>query len=522
MTELEAKFLLEQGARPRRVLRLALQELSWAGILSHPEDDVRFDDTYYDTAERHLHLAGWTVRSRREDGVVRITCKQLVSGHGGMFNRQELEQTLIGLDQPGIPLQALEPGMVRDLLTRLAPADATLLPIFSLHTRRRRFRLTSYAHPRAVVELVLDRTRVGGPAPLTFTEIEAELKQGARTLLTEVTAILAHQPSLIRARVGKYQRGLQAVGCPAPAHIGESVPLKPSSAWVDLGIKHLATQAHWLGHHEPLAYESVHPEGVHQMRVATRRIRAALRAFADVLPAEEGERLSDEFRWLTRRLGLVRDLDVQLANLEAYRRDMDPEGAALLTGYEHHLVETRRRAHRRLRRALESARFGRLQHDLAQFIARADEEKLDREYVAIDEVAGRYVPPQLLKIVRRGRRIRPDSPPERLHRLRIEIKRLRYQLEFLAEPYGKPLRKASKSLRRLQDTLGEHQDAWVAREHLSIYREHHELSAQEDRIFKRLLKFEKKKAKRLHKKFFKRWQQFDWKARELRQLFEDV
>ena len=77
-----------------------------------------------------------------------------------------------------------------------------------------------------------------------------------------------------------------------------------------------------------------------------------------------------------------------------------------------------------------------------------------------------FVPPQLDRILKQGRAIRRHSPPERLHKLRIEIKRLRYLLEYLQEPYGEPLTRATRRLRTLQNTLGDHQDAEVASERL--------------------------------------------------------
>src|SRR5215467_4412586 len=79
----------------------------------------------------------------------------------------------------------------------------------------------------------------------------------------------------------------------------------------ELGLQVLRQHALAFGQHAPEARTSSDIEHVHQTRVATRRMRAALRVFGDVLPPELAG-LSDELKWIAGQLGPVRDLDVQL------------------------------------------------------------------------------------------------------------------------------------------------------------------------------------------------------------------
>jgi CHAD domain-containing protein/uncharacterized protein YjbK len=523
MKELEAKFLLQQGTRQTKLLRRALQELSWAGFLAHPLGVMRIQDTYYDTCDTVLQHVGWSLRCRHEQGASQLTLKQLAPPKAGLFSRRERQQTLGWSSAANITADwmRLERGPVVDLLRSSLPRDAILEPLFNVVTERNRYRLTSIEHPRSYIELALDRSRVAGDsAAMEFVELEAELKQGPETLVQEIALILDQQPQLIRARVSKYQRGLQTIGFPPVDRLrDESVALTPSSAWADLGIKHLNTQIRTLRAHEPLAWEGAHSEGVHQMRVATRRIRAALSAFDSVLSREGGESLEAEVRWLGQRLGSVRDLDVHLSHLDNYCQVLHPDDQSLLRHYRRHLLKARSSAHHTLRDELAGERFTRMQRDLRQFVERSETQKLGFEFRSIEQVAREHVIPQLRKVLRRGRAIDRKTPAERLHKLRIEVKRFRYQLEFLREPYDRTLKKTTRRLTRLQNTLGDHQDACVAREQLRNYRIHHELGKRESRLFKRLSALEDDNASRCHKQFFKDWQKFELEARKLRAMF---
>ena len=134
-------------------------------------------------------------------------------------------------------------------------------------------------------------------------------------------------------------------------------------------------------------------------------------------------------------------------------------------------------------------------------------------------MAREFVLPQLKSILRQGRSITRKSPAERMHRLRIEIKRLRYQLEFLREPYGSTLKQSTRRLARLQTTLGKHQDACVAHNQLRRYRINHELGNRQSRLFKRLCALEKDNARQQHSRFFKDWRKFEREAKSLKWLF---
>ena len=120
-------------------------------------------------------------------------------------------------------------------------------------------------------------------------------------------------------------------------------------------------------------------------------------------------------------------------------------------------------------------------------------------------------------MVQRGADIRRGSPPRKLHRLRIKLKRLRYQLEFLLDAYGKPARKTYKALCKLQTLLGKHQDAYVALAALQAYGEHTNLGRVERRTFNTLAAHEQERADAYRAQFRKRWRRFEEASQQLLQ-----
>jgi triphosphatase len=198
-------------------------------------------------------------------------------------------------------------------------------------------------------------------------------------------------------------------------------------------------------------------EDVHQMRVATRRMRAALRLFADVLPSDSSS-LHQELTWIADQLGPARDLDVQLHRLRETAAALGV--SAELVPYGAWLEEQRRRAQAALTDALGSSRFQDLLERLNQL----------HEWTSVDTTVDPPLfedgPRRLRRAHRRLRKradpITEQSPPLELHAVRIRAKRLRYTAEFFEIAYGKPARRLARRAIALQDLLGEFQDGVVS------------------------------------------------------------
>lgn len=245
--------------------------------------------------------------------------------------------------------------------------------------------------------------------------------------------------------------------------------LSPDDLAVALVYRILDRQRQDLLAEQPRAAEGHDPEGVHQMRVTIRRARAVCRAFRTLLPARPVRKLDAELRWLAGVLGSVRDLDVQRAQLCRDLQMLSPQVAKDLAEYRTHLEAERQQAQQELRTTLAGPRYGRLVNSLRQFVSQGRPRNRAARTTTIRSAAAAFVDRRLKKVLRHGKRLTRHSELPAYHALRIQCKRLRYLCEFLAPVYGDSLTPLGKPLRRLQELLGQIQDACVAQTRLRVF-----------------------------------------------------
>ena len=251
-----------------------------------------FISTYHDTKDLQLARHGVTLRHRVEDGAGLWQLK-LPRGEA----RLELELAGTPARAPAEML-ALLPAYLR---------GRELVPIARLRTRREGMR--AYG-----AEIVDDNVAVleGQRVTRRFREVEVELLEGDERTLRQLEKELRKagaastgelQPKLYRALdlAGPLEARVIEKGCPA----GEA-----------LGIA-LDTEYRALLVHDPGTRQGDDPEDLHQLRVATRRLRAFLRVARPLVDREWAGSLREELRWLGGHLGPARDLDVMLGRLRA-------------------------------------------------------------------------------------------------------------------------------------------------------------------------------------------------------------
>jgi len=221
-----------------------------------------------------------------------------------------------------------------------------------------------------------------------------------------------------------------------------------------------------MRHAEALRDGSRDPEDIHDMRVATRRIRSIIQVFRQWLPAPETRELARDLRRFTRRLGAVRDLDVLLASMRGEPRGRLAEEA------RQEFVRQRDEARRRLDRDLKGDRLVRLQARLEEF-----QESLRRQGAhqpgKVCLVAAGMVFGTLGEV--RSLAPGPDPSLEDLHRFRIAVKGLRYTVEALADLLGETGAAFLAEVRQIQDLLGTLQDHRVAADRIDAF-----LAARQD------------------------------------------
>ncbi len=417
--------------------------------------------TYYDTADHALQRSGLALRVRQRDGRFIQTVKSEDPGVGNGLVRGEWEDEIGGVaPDPAAP----ETG--RFLAPQLVDR---LVPLFRTEVGRRTIELA--AGPDTRIEAAIDRGRVYAPsrdASEPISEVELELKSGQRAALYDVALdLLAVAPVRLERR-SKAERGYRlTVSEPAAVEAvhSEAVVLDAGLSGDDalrrIGISCLDQ----IARNEAAVYAGL-AEGIHQMRVAVRRLRAVLSGFARMLPQDQRSPASEELCWLANALAPARNLDVFETVLVASAppAQAGPEGGQALR----EATERRRKAaYAQAVRAVRSRRYTALLLRLLRWFEdcgwRASTRSSDLEG-PIGSLAAAILNRRLRAVKRRSEGFAGQSARQR-HRLRIALKKLRYACEVLAELYpAGEVERFTRRLKRLQDDLGDANDVRVGRD----------------------------------------------------------
>jgi CHAD domain-containing protein len=214
--------------------------------------------------------------------------------------------------------------------------------------------------------------------------------------------------------------------------------------------------------------EHLDSEFLHQARIAVRRTRSVLTESRGVLPGEVRREQRRAFAWLGGLTGPARDLDVYVEGWSRLIAPLSADEARALDPVREHLVELRATEHTVVSEALRSDHAATTLATWRAWLARPDAVQGGRRAGRpLGEVAGERLAEAQQQVITDGRAIEPGSPPEALHELRKDAKRLRYLLEsFGPLGGGKRVREILGHLKLLQDNLGEFQDTQVQADRL--------------------------------------------------------
>ncbi len=236
--------------------------------------------------------------------------------------------------------------------------------------------------------------------------------------------------------------------------------LSPDATGADAVRRAIAASVARLVRHDPVVRRGVDPEGVHQARVATRRLRSDLRTFAPLLDPEWTEALRSELSDFADLLGAVRDADVLLQRLRdaaATLPETERQGAEAVLA---DLVASRTTDRATLLAAMRDPRYDTLIADLAR--AAAEPAVLDEAGAPAIDLLPPLAARPWRRLNRAVRALDDDPPDEDLHQVRILAKRARYAAEAVAPVVGQDATDFARAVARLQEVLGDHHDAVVA------------------------------------------------------------
>jgi CHAD domain-containing protein len=265
----------------------------------------------------------------------------------------------------------------------------------------------------------------------------------------------------------------------APTHLpikpselrGTSTPeFGPADAFIAFAHAVLRREAATLSANKPKTEQAPTPDEIHQLRVAARRLRVALRLFGPMLPSKDTTRFNTELRWFAGSLGDIRDLDVYTGNFKAYVQEAPPEHRGGLSGYEMYLRRERTEARQRAAAAVASPRAAALLAALERFAANGPSAGALRRWgsLTVGDAVRQSIRRSVGRVRRIGNALTTRARPAELHGLRIKAKRLRYELEFFSEVYP-PLKQTAKECKALQDLLGTLQDVYAGTARLRRY-----------------------------------------------------
>ena len=443
--EVELKLALPPASLPR------LKNTPLLGAPRKGEKSETQVSVYFDTESYKLRRKGLTLRVRKAGRRYLQTIKAI--GDAGPFERGEWESEIAD-HKPDLRLArgtALQRLLTRKLRRKLRP-------MFETRVRRTTYPL---ADGKQGIALTVDKGRIDtGARSEPLCEIELELRDGDKAALFEVARKLTHAVPAQLAIKSKAERGYELLeGKGVEAVKAAPVVLGPGATTRD-GFRVIgrACLAQVIGNEPALLGGDA--EGVHQMRVGLRRLRAAISLFSDLLRDPETAEIKKELKWLAGELAPARELHVVITQVLApvRRRHSRSDGVASLS---HDLAERRAAALRRAQDTVRSPRFRALTLDVAAWLEAgqwkepADDLLRERGDVPIDAYAVTELDRRLRKIRKKGKQLTELDPASR-HKLRIQAKKVRYASEFFAGVF--PGKRATRRREKLLATLEEVQD----------------------------------------------------------------
>ncbi|BCD67172.1 CHAD domain-containing protein [Nitratiruptor sp. YY09-18] len=234
-------------------------------------------------------------------------------------------------------------------------------------------------------------------------------------------------------------------------------------------------------------------ERLHQLRIAMRKIRSYLTLFSHIHTVPKD--LQKELSYVMKQTNRARDIDVALAWMEEYKKELPPNLEHHLDAIIKELQKQKAKSDKELHEFLHSEAFKKVLADLAEFC-----QKVEIANLPAIIAAKRLLKKELKRIKKMSKNLSKKSYPKDFHKMRIEAKKLRYLLELfqtILEP--RYFKKALTLAKEFQTILGEHQDFVVQIDYLRQLQQEHK-----NKALAYLVEFLEKKAKKRRKKFLEK------------------
>ena len=422
-------------------------------VASTSEREVRLRADYYDTGDLRLLHAGITLRRRGGGDDAGWHLKLPLGGK----TRREIR---LPPGRAGAPVPPELTSLVQ-VHTRGEP----LLPVARITTKRQLHILLDQAG-ESLAEIAADDVSAQTMGDTTtvsqWHKVEVELTGGGRRLLKAADKVLRREGLRPAGHAAKLERALDQ----RPAGPASRPRLTSSTAAGQVVLAYLRTQAETLKSLDPMV-RADEPDSVHQMRVATRRLRSTLRSFGKIVRRRDTEHLATELKWLGTVLGAARDAEVLTAHLREGLRQTPVEQVIgpVQARVQGHFAPVHAAARASILDAFGSPRYFSLLDELDGLLAEPPLTALaDRPASDVLPEVARHTLRQVSRRMRRAGHPPAGQPRDvALHQARKSAKRARYAGEAMGPAIGKKARRFARQMKKVQSVLGEHQDAVIAR-----------------------------------------------------------
>lgn len=406
-----------------------------------------FENAYYDTPDRQLYRNKIALRVRKSGKSFIQTLKRPADGTNPLA-RHEWEVPVPSLepDLALLPPEALEIGMD-------GVGNGVLEPVFVTKFRRR---IQALDLPSANLELAFDQGEIrAGERREGISELELELKGGDAGALYDVALALLDVAPLRVGTLAKADRGYKLAYDPPAEGVRAAKGSIGAADNVDEIVAKLLgdCQRHMVAN-QAVVEEGRTPEGVHQMRVALRRMRTAISILQRQIGSPTLALLAVEAKWLASTLGPVRNWDVLVVDTIPGIETHCPDERAFAAMRAH--VEPRRlHGYQHLRELFAGARYNRFLLTLGRTVERCAwrNDIASGSLGILAETAEQFARQALERLHRRalkgGKHFRRLEPVAQ-HELRLVLKKLRYGAEFFRGVFAAK-EEAQRYLARLAD-----------------------------------------------------------------------
>jgi CHAD domain-containing protein len=426
---------------------------------------------WLDTFDWRLYRAGLTLEQVSYRGRTELTLTGrdgtvIAAEHAGPRLPGEPPKSAAQPKWPG-QLDSLPPGPLREHLGPVVGVRALAPVARAVSVVRERPALNS--DDKTVARVTVDRMSVSYPSAATPpARLAVTALRGYQPQAGRLAEALADAPGVTDATQSALEAALAAAGRRPGDYSGkinvELTPTMPATAALAAVLTALldTLEANVQG-----TVRDLDIEFLHDLRIAVRRTRSALKLAGSVLPAGLTGKYRPEFKWLGDLTTPTRDLDVYLLGFPGMAASLVAAAPGELQPFHDQLVRKRMAAQRQLARGLRSARFSRLAVGWRESLAASAP---GRRRPTAASFAASKITRAHRRVLAQGTAITAMSPPESLHDLRKRCKELRYLLEIFGSLYDPAEHwRAVRELKGLQDCLGEFQDTQVQYDKIRAY-----------------------------------------------------